>query len=852
MSAADGSFGTWLIKEIKQVLDKEGTQAPFIVWCDPGREWRELLQKAAEKGGFELWADDCHELVLRNRLYKEPPSPRVVWMPRGKEEITYMKVFELQAAEVIEISLLQALALYGVDIPPEQSQDLKSALPSHAVEWFDYPLQYWKDHFSKGGVHGTLVDDDTFIKVLASYGTPILDIIDSEKIPIFSRRAVEDFGLPPLWEPDKKDIDPEELDIDKWRLQALASLLVTEAAILYPHNPPKEPERIIEEGAARKNAMKILDRWKNNVALMNKLEEMAPEADKLTSLKYWAGGLEEAISPLTSPSAEKALFEREVEALSREDTFDELAELLGKRSVLYLAHAKGFWAEHVSGERTVPWSMLSDIAEMTGMLREQQGIVSEWKSPGDAVAWYIGSGWKVDVVGEILFLENSSMPGGLIGVWVKLRKAYLRLFDAVNSAFSELLYGRGLDELGLSYAGGVLKGLIGKPSSREPVVVLYLDAFRYDLGCRLAELLNKGEPSRRAEVKTAMAPLPSITALGMPFCLPIPPEELEVSLSNGDKPVWQVRAKGFVGNLAQLAKRREWLKKEYELKESAFLTIGDVLKLGDDEQVSSKKLGKLIFVFGDFFDTSGHEGELEHFGAKDQLDRCAKAIRRLRSGGYSKVIIATDHGYFHWEPSYEEILERPKGEVIWSSRRAMVGNELSHSSALSFKVPGSELQCLVPRSVSTFKAYGGMGFFHGGSTLQEMVIPLVIYQVPKKARKIWAILKPAAPITSLAPRVEVGPEAVQASLEGEIDENLLGREVQVKVINPETGKILFKTPAPVSIEPGGDVKKVTLEKVEDAQASAGKELRLLLVDADDEEILDQQVVELRIDIDEWL
>ncbi|MDD3827887.1 MAG: PglZ domain-containing protein, partial [Anaerolineae bacterium] len=461
-------------------------------------------------------------------------------------------------------------------------------------------------------------------------------------------------------------------------------------------------------------------------------------------------------------------------------------------------------------------------------------------------------GWLVDVAGERLFLEDSGIPGGLVGVWAKLMKAYLRLFDTINAAFSELLGGSGLDSLELPYAGGVLKEIIGKPSSKEPVAVLYLDAFRYDLGCRLTELLNKGEPARRAEVKAAMAPLPSITALGMPFCLPIPPEELDVSLSGGDKSAWQVQARGFEGNLAQLAKRREWLKKEYELKDGAFLTIGDVLKLGDDDQVSSKKLGKLLFVFGDFFDASGHEGKLELIGAENQLERYARAIRRLRSGGYDKVVVTTDHGYFHWEPGDEEILEKPQGEVLWSSRRAMAGNELVHSSALTFEVPGSRLQCMVPRSVGAFKTYGGLGFFHGGSTLQELVIPVVIYQAPKKARKIGAVLKPPAPVTSLAPKVEVGPEAVQTSLEGEIDVNLLRREVKVKVVEPETGKALFKASAPVSIEPGGEVKKITLEKVEGAQASAGIKLRLLLVDADDEEILDQQVVELRIEMDEWL
>lgn len=36
------------------------------------------------------------------------------------------------------------------------------------------------------------------------------------------------------------------------------------------------------------------------------------------------------------------------------------------------------------------------------------------------------------------------------------------------------------------------------PQTKEPVAVLILNACRYDIGCRLAEIVNQGEPIKRA------------------------------------------------------------------------------------------------------------------------------------------------------------------------------------------------------------------------------------------------------------------------------------------------------------------------------------------------------------------
>ena len=128
MTSAPDSLRSWLCQHITHALRDRGTEPPFLIWCDPERVWRDLLFAAAQGGSFEVWADDIHELLLRERFYTTPRARRVIWLPAAREDISYFKVFELQAADVQEWTLPEALSAYGVDIPSDQLADLRPLL----------------------------------------------------------------------------------------------------------------------------------------------------------------------------------------------------------------------------------------------------------------------------------------------------------------------------------------------------------------------------------------------------------------------------------------------------------------------------------------------------------------------------------------------------------------------------------------------------------------------------------------------------------------------------------------------------------------------------------------------------
>ena len=193
----------------------------------------------------------------------------------------------------------------------------------------------------------------------------------------------------------------------------------------------------------------------------------------------------------------------------------------------------------------------------------------------------------------------------------------------------------------------------------------------------------------------------------------------------------------------------------------------------------------------------------------------------------------------------------PTGELLWRSRRAVVGRRLKHPTAVAVPVKGSDLECWVPRSVNAFRTYGGIGFYHGGATLQELVIPVVVFRWPKKAEKVAAILTPLAEISSVKPRVEIKPgSGGQTSMFG-ADAKMMGRQVVVKVVEPGSGRRVFRSAQSYKVDPDGPPVTVVLEREGGETCPRGARLQVEVRDADNDELLDRCEVELKIDLEEW-
>jgi len=831
--ALQDSFCNWIVEEIGLILNQKVSPPPLLVWCDSNREWLDLLRIAAKDAKFELWANqDENELILRDRFYNTERTPRVVWLPCAREEITWFKVFELEAGCLWEKSLLEALREYGVNISREQESDLIPLLPAYAREWFDKPKSTWKD-LALGGAMGALISNDRILEVLAGESGEFDRLKKEGHFQIFTRRAKEDLGLP----------DPTEMEESKWRVKATARLIATDAAQGSPKNPPSEGENIIPPGPARENALRLLNLWVNHVQFIPSFEKLGREADKLLGLSYWAKNLDEPPRSRSSWAVEETLFNLIADRLDRIEEVELLSKEMEKNLQNLQYRAGGFWSCLASS--CIKWPHFVQLAEAASLIVESTGIEKNWKTAKDAVDWYYHQGWMLDQAGESLFLESPDLPKRLQRIRARLRRGYLRKVDQIGCTFSNLLI-KGYGEVFCLPTAGEL-ALIELEQTKSPTAIMFVDACSFHLGHRLAAILNKGEPTERASVKVAVAPVPSITPLGMALALPMERKKLRIECAANGKG-FSVVAENFDGNLGVASERRRWLSETFGVKD--FLTITDVL---DSEKLRSPGKGRrFLVVEGGEFDMEGHEGQLKLTGAEEYLERYAQSIRKISRAGYNHIVIVTDHGFFHWQPEVDEIEDsKPDGEMLWLSRRAIVGRNLKHKSAIHLHVPCSDLEAMTPRSINTFKTYGGLGYFHGGATLQELIIPVIIVNWPAKTTKLPIVLKPVGHIASENPRVQL-----EAGVRGQTsfipDSTQLTRRVLIKIRETSSGKLIFKHTEPVIIEPSGKPVTVQLQMVEPRpKVPYGSDLEIEVLDADDEEPLVKEKVILKVDIDEW-
>lgn len=813
------SFKQWLRSQITEILKN---QTHFILWLDPKAQWRDILQITSENN-FQIWIEEEHELKTRYKIENTKKEPRVIYLPKSREELTYLKVYEHQAARVIQSTLVQALVEYGVLISRETQEEIQDQLPTLVKEWLDKPKSHWRE-LTTGNVRDTIINNETILETLTNKDPSSLP---QEKQSLFTRRITEELGLP----------DPTGTDPHIWRNRALASMLYTEATQLNPKDPPLKTERTIEE-PKRERALKLLYQWNDRIHLVSKLQVLIKQADETASLRYWAQSQQTLPKPLMSRQAEVIFFQKEIHKINQHP-LNLIITHLKQNNKKYQEHSQAFWGNPSYVDDPIPWRKLTELAETAIIIHDNQDNHKTWKTTQDAVDWYTQMGWKIDHASENLFANHTELLGQLLTFRATLQRHYTRFLDHTNQTFSELSAAQGLESINLQYSGEITKNYLKK---QEPIAFLVIDACRYELGQRLAEKINKAEPVKRAQVKISIAPIPTRTELGMAFTLPGTPQILKPQIQNSK---WLVSTPDQL-NLANKSRRLEWLKKNYKLRDSALLNIDEFLS----RPQTQKALGKLVFIFGQELDLQGHDGQLEIFGAEDNLERYTTAIIKLRDTGYTTIIVTTDHGYFHWNPESDEIQDKPEGNILWSSRRAIVGEGLTHKTALKTTVSGNpDLDCIIPRSVNAFRTYGGLGFFHGGATLQELIIPTIIVEWPKKARKTPVILKPIQEITSLSQRVEISSPA-QTDLTGKVDEKTLSRSIFIKVIRPEDGSILFRSENTM-IEPGARSLWIELNKLDDAEAERDSKATIIICDSDNEEKLDQTEVTLKVSLDDW-
>lgn len=260
--------------------------------------------------------------------------------------------------------------------------------------------------------------------------------------------------------------------------------------------------------------------------------------------------------------------------------------------------------------------------------------------------------------------------------------------------------------------------------NRAKTVVLISDALRYEVGMELMDKLSKDANCASIKMDAMLSVLPSITKTGMAALLPH--KELSV---DGEKVL-------IDGNPCASTAQREAILTSADKDARCFL-FEDVERMGYAELAEAFKGTSMVYIYHNQIDARGDKQLTEN----EVYVACAEAVEELytllirlaKNKVVSHFLITADHGFIY---KRDKLTESDKISVASANsdfygRRYAVGAQAVEtdgvtSYAMAAMFGNNDARVVtIPIGADVFKAPGGSCYVHGGSSLQEMLVPVI-------------------------------------------------------------------------------------------------------------------------------
>ena len=262
-------------------------------------------------------------------------------------------------------------------------------------------------------------------------------------------------------------------------------------------------------------------------------------------------------------------------------------------------------------------------------------------------------------------------------------------------------------------------------NTKERTVVIISDAMRYEVGQELFERM-KDDPRCTAKISSMMSTLPSYTRLGMAALLP---HKTLVMKDN-----YEVYADDILCN--DLAGRQTVL--QGHNKDGVCVQFDDIKNL-KKTQLREIFTGKqVVYVYHNQIDARGDKANTEDevfVACEEAISEIIDLIKKISTNANTyRFIVTSDHGFIYKRDKLSESdkIGGLSGKDAWINRRYIVSkNAINDDGIMNIglgHVLGYDDDKVVsfPVSSNVFKVSGGgQNFVHGGSSPQEMIVPVL-------------------------------------------------------------------------------------------------------------------------------
>jgi hypothetical protein len=409
---------------------------------------------------------------------------------------------------------------------------------------------------------------------------------------------------------------------------------------------------------------------------------------------------------------------------------------------LVKARGNSFWVDRDVEGRKSQWEACRLMAELGALVASTRTALATMgdRAGHDAAAWVSAytaekTGWfRLDQAYRRLEAwitkidEEPESERALAQVRLGYEDVCGRMADGFTRAF---------EKAGWTIAGALLQTHVFPDVVQErpkPVAYFLVDAMRFEMGAELGERLRQ---AAELAVRAAVAALPTITPVGMAALLPGASASYTV-VAQGGKLGSRIDGT-FLPDLG--ARKKHFAARAPGLVD---LALDDLLDSSASKLAKKVQGAALVVVRSQEIDSAG-EGGFKFLARQmmdNIIDNVARAVRKLAAAGIEYFVISADHGHlFSKEKDDSMKIDAPGGEQVELHRRCWVGRG-GTTPAGCVRVTGAalgydtDLDFVFPVGAGVFKAGGGLAFHHGGTSLQELLVPVVTVRMkaPDSAR----------------------------------------------------------------------------------------------------------------------
>lgn len=385
-------------------------------------------------------------------------------------------------------------------------------------------------------------------------------------------------------------------------------------------------------------------------------------------------------------------------------------------------------------QRSPAWTALERGTALLTRLSDMDKGAAAKKSPEALLKVYTEAGWCDIDRCQRLFetaLTACADEDALTTLVDRCRRAYRDAALALQKTFLEAVQSGGWPPDGLARQTRIFDDYVAPAlDQREKTALFLVDSLRFEMGCDLGEALgDEGE----VEVDYAAGVLPTVTTCGMAALLPGADGMLRLVKHQDDL----VPAIGT--RIVKTSQDRMKLLAEIYGDRFFETTLDDLL--ASAKKVLARAKDADLFVVR----TQDPDAIAENLGPwrarrylSDVIGDIASAARAVASSGFSRVVITSDHGHVMLpEVPPGDVVESPPGGWLENKRRCRLGSGLSGGAGtINMKaghvgIQGDVEEICLPLGFRVFSA--GEGYFHGGLSLQEAVVPVVVLRAAKGA-----------------------------------------------------------------------------------------------------------------------